>query len=71
MMPLDALWALRQFFAKLFRQFRRVSKLTVVNIDILCDDRFYPTADSVCRFRFLDPNRLKQLEYMAWLDLAD
>jgi hypothetical protein len=71
MMPLGAFRALRQFFAKLFRQFRRVSELTVVNIDVFCDNGFYPPADSVRRFRFLDPNRLEQVEYMARLYLAN
>lgn len=70
MMPLVALWPLRQFFAKLFRQLRRVSELTVVNVDILCDDGFYPTADSVCCFRLREPNWLEQMEYMARLYFA-
>ena len=70
-MPWGSLWALRQLFPQLLCQFGRITKFLIVNIDVLCDDGFNATANTVCSLRFFEPDRLKQLKDVARLDLRN
>lgn len=54
-----------KLFAELFRELGGVTKILVIDVHILRDDRFYPTANTVGSFAFLKPNRLQKFINMA------
>lgn len=58
-----------QLLPQLLRQRRWIAEVGIIDVDIFCDDRFDPAANPICSFTLLKPNRLQQIEYMAWLDL--
>ena len=50
---------------------RAANGISVVDVDILGDDRFDAVADTVGGLAFRDPNRLKQVVDVAGPDLRD
>src|SRR6266436_887793 len=71
MMPHDAFRAPWKFLAELFGELGGISKIGVVNIDVLRDDRFDPSADTICRLALLNPNWPKQFVDIAGFNLRD
>jgi len=71
MMPHDAFRPLWKLLAQLFGEFGRISKIAVVNIDVLRDDRFDPCADTISCFSLLNPDWPEQFIDVAGLDLGD
>jgi hypothetical protein len=45
----DTFWPFWQFLSQLFGQFGGISKISVVDIDVLRDNRFDPSADTISR----------------------
>ena len=66
--PFRPLW---KFLAQLFGELGGISKIGIVNIDILRDDRFDPSADTISRLSLLNPDRQQQFVDVAGLDLRD
>jgi len=71
MMPHDAFRAPWKFLAQLFGERGRISKIGVVNIDVLRDDCFDPSADTIRRLALLNPDWPEQFVDVAGLDLRD
>jgi hypothetical protein len=71
MMPHDALRAPWKFLAQLFGELGRISKIGVVNIDVLRDDCFDPFADTIRRLALLKPDWPEQFVDVAGFDLRD
>jgi hypothetical protein len=61
----NALQPSGRLLAELFRELCRITKILLIDVHILRDDRFYPTANTVGRFAFLKPNRLEKFMDMA------
>jgi len=66
--PFGPLW---KFLAQLFGEFGGISKIGIVNIDILRDDRFDPSADTISCLSLLNPDRPQQFVDVAGFDLRD
>src|ERR1700688_3411810 len=71
MMPHDAFRAPWKFLAQLFGELGGISEIGVVNVDVFRDDRFDPSADTICRLALLNPDRPQQFVDVAGLDLRD
>ena len=71
MMTHDAFRAPWELLAQLFGELGRISKIGIVNIDVLRDDRFDPSADTIRRFALLYPDRPEQFIDVAGSDLRD
>ena len=71
MMPHDAFRSPWKLLAQLFGEFGWISKIGVVNIDILRDDGFDPSADTISRLSLHNPDRPQQFVDVAGLDLRD
>jgi hypothetical protein len=54
-----------KLLAELFSELRGIAKILVIDVYILRDDRFYPTANTVGSFAFLKPNWLEKFIDMA------
>jgi hypothetical protein len=48
-----------------------ISKVCVINIDILCDDRFDPSADTISCLALLNPDWSEHFVNVTGLDLRD
>jgi hypothetical protein len=66
--PFRPLW---KFLAQLFSEFGRISKIGIVDIDILRDDRFDPSADTISCLSLLNSDWPEQFIDVAGLDLRD
>ena len=60
-----------KLLAQLFGELGRISKIGVVNIDVLRDNRFDPSADTISCVSLLDPDWPEQFVDVAGLDLQD
>ena len=60
-----------KLLAQLFGELGRISKIGVVNIDVLRDNRLDPSADTISCLSLLDPNWPEQFVDVAGLDLRD
>jgi len=65
MMPHDAFRPPWKFLAQLFGELGRISKIGVVNIDVLRDDCFDPSADTIRRLALLNPDWPEQFVDVA------
>src|SRR4051812_4034105 len=70
-MPHNTFGPPRKLLPQLFGELGRISKIDVVNIDVLRDNRFDPPADTIGRLSLLDPDWPKQFIDVAGLDLRD
>ena len=70
-MPHDTFRPPWKLLAQLFGEFGGISKIGVVNIDVLRDDRFDPSADTIGRLSLLNPDWPEQFVDVAGLDLRD
>src|ERR1700722_10408896 len=68
MMSHDAFRSPWKILAQLFGEFGWISKIGVVNIDILRDDGFDPSPDTISRLSLLNPDRPQQFVDVAGLD---
>src|SRR5260370_19053183 len=71
MMTHDAIRPPWKLLAQLFGELGRISKIGVVNIDVLRDDRFDPSADAISCPSPLDPDWPEQFVEVAGLNLRD
>ena len=71
MMPHDTFRPPWKLLAQLFGEFGGISKIGVVNVDVLRDDRFDPSADTIGRLSLLYPDWPEQFVDVAGLDLRD
>ena len=67
----DAFRSPWKLLAQLIGELGWISKIGVVNIDILRDDGFDPSADTISRLSLLNPDRPQQFVDVAGLDLRD
>jgi hypothetical protein len=70
-MPHDAFRPPWKLLAQLLGEFGRIAKIGVVNIDVLCDDRLDPSADTISRLSLVNPDWPEQFVDVAGLDLRD
>ena len=71
MMTHDAFRAPWELLAQLFGELGGISKIGVVDVDVLSDDGLDPSAHTIRRFALLYPNRPKQFVDVAGLDFRD
>src|SRR6476646_7343418 len=71
MMPHNTFGPPWKLLAQLFGELGGISKIGVVDIDVLRDNRFDPSADTISCLSLLDPDWPKQLIDVAGLDLRD
>src|ERR1700733_5360015 len=71
MMPHDTLRPPRKLLAQLLSELGRIPKIAVVNIDVLRDDRFAPSANTIGRLSLLNPDWPEQFIDVARLDLRN
>lgn len=69
-MPKGSLRARWQFLTHLPCKFGWVAELRIIDIDVLCDDRFNSAADAVRRLPLLHPDWLQQIVDVAWLVIS-
>jgi hypothetical protein len=60
-----------QLRAQLLGKFGGIAEIAIVNVSVLRNNRFYPTADSVCSFALFDPDRRQQVVDVAWSDIGN
>ena len=65
----DPLRSPGQLFTQLLGEFGWIAEIRIVDVHILCDDRFYPAAHPVCGLALGNPDRCEQIEYVARPDL--
>src|SRR5574337_809885 len=71
MVPHDAFRPPWELLAQLFGQLGWISKILVIDVNVLRDDRFNSPADTICRLALLYPDRSEQFVDVAGLDLWD
>ena len=71
MMPHNTFGPPRKLLPQLFGELGRISKIGVVYVDVLRDDRFDPPTDTIGCLSLLDPDWPKQFIDVAGLDLWD
>ena len=65
MMPHNTFGPPWKLLAQLFGELGRISKIGVVNIDVLRDDRFDPSADAISCLSLLNPDWPEQFVDVA------
>src|ERR1700759_534441 len=71
MMPHDPFWPPWKLFAQLFRELGWISKVCVINIRVLRNDRFDSSADTISCLALLNPNWSEHLVDVTGLDLRN
>src|SRR6266851_8740508 len=66
--PFRPLW---KFLAQLFGEFGGISEFGIVHVDVLCDDRFDPSADTISCLSLLNPDRPQHFVDVTGFDLRD